>query len=901
MTQPAPGDGRRRERRIWGPDLRRDVDDEIAFHLEQRQRDLSAGGLSDRDAKEEARRRFGNVAEVAAVCRGIDEQWHREQRRASMWSALRQDGGYAVRTLIKNRGFAATAILTLALGIGANTAIFSIINGVLFRPQPFREPARIVFLWSTSDAFPREPLTPGRLIDFREQMSSLSAVAGISHIPLNLTGAGEPERLSGSSVSSSFFDVLGAPALLGEPFHTGRADDRDVVLSHKVWMRLFAGDRGMVGRQITLNGTARTVVAVMPPDFGWPMVTASGGSFDGPDLWIPGTTRDVPRTPTEQPDIASNRRAGYVRAVARLKDGVSIDRARQEAQAIAVRLAQQYPNEDGGRGATLVPLNDQFFGSLQQPMIVLLGAVGLVLAIACANIASLLLGRGAARRKELAVRLALGASRARVIRQLMTESIVLALASAGVGMLAAWWSLQWLARLGPGSLPGIERLSLDGRVLGLTLLLSVVTGILCGLVPALHASVSTINADLNEGGGRSSEGRRSTRTRDVFVAVEIAVALVLLVGAGLLLRSFHSLSQVDTGIRTSNLLTFNMFLSGERAGQQRLQRAFYDAALTEIAAVPGVQSVGAAVTLPIGGDDFAAPVSIEGQPLAPPGDEPRAGFQVITPGYFGTMGIRVVGGRDFTASDIATAPPVVMVNETFARQHWAGLDPIGRRMRVGRGGRDTAGWLTVVGLVSDIRHKGPATPPRPEFYQPHTQYSFSFMAFVVRTHGTPAALVPSIRQAIARLDPSQPISDVKTMDEHVATALSRPRLLSTLVAAFGALALILSVVGVYGVMAFSVTQRTREIAIRAALGATSTSVLTLVLKKALWLALAGVAAGLAASTGLSRALRGLLFGITAADAATYVAVIVTLTGVALLAAALPAWRATRIPGAQVLR
>jgi predicted permease len=480
---------------------------------------------------------------------------------------------------------------------------------------------------------------------------------------------------------------------------------------------------------------------------------------------------------------------------------------------------------------------------------------------------------------------------------LLTESMVLAFASAVVGVIVAWWSLQWLVRLSPGSLPGIDHASLDARVLLFTVGLSLVTGLLCGLLPALHASVGTLNASLGETSGRSSEGRRSGRTRDALVALEIAVALVLLIGSGLLLRSFHSLSRVDTGIRTENLLTFDMFLSGERAQRQPLQRVFYDDVLRRISAVPGVVDVGAAVTLPIGGDAFAAPVRIEGAPAAAPGEESRAGFQIVTPGYFRTLGIRVVSGRDFAASDATEAAPVAMVNETFARQHWPNQDPVGRRMRV-EGGAD---WMTVVGLVSDISHQGPATPPRPEFYRPHSQLSFSFMAFVVRTQGPPQAAVTAIRAAITSLDPGQPMSGVNTMDEHLATALARPRFMSTLVAAFGALALLLSTVGVYGVMAYSVAQRTREIAIRTALGASSRNVLALVLGKAAWLAVFGVAAGLAGSLTLSRALSGLLFGVTAADPGTYVAVVGLLAAVALMAAALPAWRATRIPGAQALR
>ena len=813
-------------------------------------------------------------------------------------SELEQDLIYALRTLSKSGWFALTAILTLALGIGANTAIFSVINGVLLREQPYRQPERLAFLWSTSQTSPREPLTPGRFVDFREQMSSASGIAGISQFSFNLTGSGEPERLAGSSVSAAFFDVLGTPALLGDPFHGGTADDHAVVLSYGLWTRRFGADRGIIGRQIVLNGTARTVVAVMPAAFDWPVVTPNPAHLPGPELWIPGTVRDIPRTPVDQPDLAANRTAGYLRAVLRLRDGVTFEQARQEAQAIATRLGQQYPAEDGGRGATIMPLTTQFVGHLRQPMLVLFGAVGFVLAIACANIASLLLGRGAARRREFAVRAALGGSRLRMVRQLLTESIVLAIAGAAVGVAVAWWALHWLTRIGPGDVPGLESVGLDWDVLLFTVALSIVTGVLCGLVPALHASVGTISSDLGETSGRGSEGRRTGRTRDALVAVEIAVALVLLVGAGLLLRSFHSLARVDTGIRTANLLTFDMALTGERAAYQRLQRAFYDDVLREIVALPGVENAGAAVTLPIGGDDFASTVGVEGTPDPRPGEEPRAGFQVVTPGYFSTMGIRLMAGRDFTASDAPESPPVVMVNETFVRQHWPRQDPVGRRMKVGRG---SSGWMTVVGVVSDIRHRGPATPPRPEFYQPYTQRSFPFMAFVVRTKGEPTALVPAIRAAVTRLDRAQPISGIRTMEQHIATALARPRFMSTLVACFGFLALVLSTVGVYGVMAFSVTQRTREIAIRTALGATSRSVLALVLSKAMWVAVVGVVAGLAISAAVSRALSGLLFGVTAADPATYLAVVVLLIAIAILAAALPAWRATRIPGAQVLR
>jgi putative ABC transport system permease protein len=816
-----------------------------------------------------------------------------------MFSDLRQDSWYAVRTLLKTPGFTVTAVLTLALGIGANTAIFSVTSGVLLRPLPYRDPSRIVFVWSTSKSMAREPLTPGRLIDFREQVTSASSLAGISHLPLNLTGSGDPERISGSSVSSSFFDVLGVPPLLGDTFHTDAADDRAVVLSHKLWASRFGGDQSIVGRSIVLNGTSRTVVAVMPAAFEWPAITATPGSFGGPDVWIPGTSRDIPRMPTDRDgDLAANRRSGYLRAVARLREGVTIEQARREAELIAERLARQYPNDDGGRSATVVPLREQFIGHVRTPVLVLLGAVGFVLALACANIASLLLARSATRRREIAVRLALGASRSRVVRQLLTESTILALCSATLGVALAWWAQRWLVTLATTGFPGAQHAAMDARVLLFTLGVALVTGILCGLAPAWQGSAGALSGALVDGGARTSSGPGAGKTRDALVIAEIAVALLLLVGAALMLRSFHALSRVNTGIDTNNLLTFDLFLSGERAQYQSRQVAFYDEAIRLISALPGVTGAAAAVTLPIGGDDFAAGVTIDGRPLPPPGQEPRAGYQVVTPGYFETMGIPLISGRDFRPADTRDAPLVVMVNQTFARQHWPGEDPIGRRVRIGR---SDLGWMTVVGVVGDIRHLGPATPPRPEFYQPHSQNSFSFMAFVVRAAALPESLVPSIRAAIRSLDPAQPISGVNTMEQHVARSLSRPKVLSSLVATFGALALILAVVGIYGVMAYAVAQRTREIAIRIALGASAREVVRMVLTRAVWLSTAGILAGLALAIPASRALTGMLFEITPTDLPTYGVVIVLLATVALLAAAIPAVRATRIDGTQALR
>jgi putative ABC transport system permease protein len=546
----------------------------------------------------------------------------------------------------------------------------------------------------------------------------------------------------------------------------------------------------------------------------------------------------------------------------------------------------------------LQPLGEQFFGSVREPLYVLAGAVGFVLAIACANAASLLLGRSASRRRELAVRVALGASRARIIRQLLSEAIVLAFAGAAFGIVLAWWGNAWLVSLAPDSVLRLDGARIDASVLLFTLVISVLTGVFFGLVPAWQASRSSPGADLNDASARTTSGRRAGRARDLLVGAEICVALVLLVAAGLLLRSFTALARVNTGIDTRNLLTFDITLSGGRAdGPART--AFYDETLRAIRSLPGVRAAGAAVTLPVGGDDFSTYFTVEGQPQPLPGQEPRAGYQIVTPGYFQAMGIEIVRGRDVSDADTADAPQVVLVNETLARQHWPGADPVGRRVR--KGGDLTDPWMTVVGVVGDIRHLGPAVPPRPELYEVHRQSPFSFMAFVVRTEGAPERLVPSIRAAVARIDRTVPMARVGTMEAHVERSLSRPRFMSTLTLAFGALALLLALVGVYGLMAHSVAQRTREFAIRTALGARSQDVLGLVVRKALVIAVSGVVVGLAAAAGLSRVLEGMLFGVGATDPMTYLGVSGLMIAVALVASVVPAVRAARVDGAAVLR
>jgi predicted permease len=886
----------RPDRRFWR-DTGADADDEIAFHLEMRARDFRERGMSAADAQAEAHRRFGDVTTITTQVRAIDDQSARQKRRTGMWTDLRQDVTYAVRGLRRAPSFTAVAVLTLALGIGANTAIFSVINAALLRPLPYADGDRLVFVWNERDG-QADNLGPGRMLDFKRQATSFSGFAGISHISYTLTGAGDPERLRGSSVSSSFFDLLAARPLLGEPFHSDAADPSAVVLSHALWKRRFGADPSIVGRTIALNGRPRVVLAVMRPDFFWPSIVAQGGAPLGPELWVPGGPGDVPRTAIDEDrDVTANRNAGYLRAVARLKPGVTVAQARAELASIGNRLSREHPG-DGGRSATVRPIREQFFGLVERPLFVLAGVVTLVLAIACANVAGLLLGRGAARRRDLALRRALGATRLRIVRQLLTESTVLSLAGAAAGIALAWWGSAMLAALAPTDFIGEQPLHLDARVLVFALAVSVACGLAFGAVPALQLSRDALAGALGEGGPRASGTRRAGRARDLLVAVEIAVAAVLLVGSTLFVNSFLRLTRVDVGLDTHNLVTFDINLTGDRAQYQSKQVQFYEALQQRLSEVPGVRAVGAAVTLPIGGDDFGTGFLPEGRAIPDEASVPRAGYQVVAPGYFAAMGIPIEAGRDVRRADTHDSEPVVLVNDTLAREIWPGQDPIGKRLKLDS---SETTWTRVVGLVGDIRHLGPSVPPRPEIYQPDSQRSFPFMVFVVRTAADPYSVVPSLRRAAAELDPMLPLAGLKTMDEHLERSLSKPRFLSTLVAVFGALAVTLALVGIYAMMAWSVSERRQEFAIRLALGARSTSLVQMVLRQALLLAAAGIIAGLAAARAATGVLTGLLYGIRPTDPGAFAATAAVIAVVALAACYVPVRRALRVDPVRLLR
>ena len=880
--------GDRQDRRPWR-DVARDVDDELAFHLEMRAREARERGLDAASADRDAARRFGDLERVRREVRAIDEQVIEGERSRSMWIDLRQDVRYAVRGLRRTKGFTAVALLTLAIGIGANAAIFSVVNAAMLRPLPFTNPGSVVFLWNRTPDGQPAPLGPGRMIDFRTQTTSFSAFAAISHFSFTLTGRGDPEQISGASVSSTFFDVLGVRPVIGDTFHGGHADPDGVVLTHGVWVRRFGADPSIVGRSITLNGRARTVLAVMPREFYWPFITATPSAEGGPDLFVPAGPGDVPRTAIDEGrDMRNDRATGYIRAVARLRPGVSQSRADAEVRAIGERLSRQYA-EDGGQSAMIVSSRDQFFGSLERPLVVLAAAVVFVLAIACANVASLLLARGAARRRDLALRRALGATRLRLARQLLTEALVLSGAGAAAGIVLAWWGTSALLSVAPEEVAALN-VMFDWRVLLFAAAAGVCTGIAFGLAPALQCSRGDLTAALSDGSGRSSGSRRSGRVRDWLVAGQIAVALILLTGATLFVRSVMSLTRVDTGIDTHNLLTFSLKLTGTKAQSEAGQVRFYAALQERLLALPGVAAAGSAVTLPIGGDDFGTGYLVDGRPIPKPGEEPKAGYQIVMPGFFSAMGIPILEGRDVSLSDGPDARLVILVNQTLARRQWPGENPIGRRVRFGT----DSPWLTIVGVTADIRHLGPAVPPRPEIYRPASQRSFPFMAFVVRTTGDPYAMVPLVRHAVAELDPTLAIANVKTMDDHIAHALARPRFVSTLIGGFSVVALILALIGVYGVMAWSVAQQRREIAIRVALGAATGTVLTLVLRKAAVLAAAGIGAGLLLTPLATRPIGALLFGVAPGDPYSIGTAAIALAVVTVVAALIPAVRATRI-------
>lgn len=800
---------------------------------------------------------------------------------------------HAWRRLRARPAYVALSVLILALGIGAGAAIWSVSNAVLFDALPYADPERIVFVWDSTPQRPVTNLTPGRLIDLRTRARSFEGLAGIGHVSLTLTGGGLPERFPGASVSSNFFDVLGVKSALGRVFHDGETDRRLVVLSHALWQRRFGGRSDIVGASLTLDGRPHTVVGIMPRAFYWTSITVSPSAGPHPELWVIAPENELPGLPAAYAgDLRLNRRMGYLRGVARLRAEVSIEQARADLGDLSRRLAQEHPETDRGRGSVLIPARQQLLGHVRLPVAVLLVAAALLLAASIANVSNLQLMQLAARKRELAVQSALGAGPARVARELVLESALVTAAGALAGAAAGSVALRGLKALVPLDVPRLDQAAIDPVSMAALFFLASFAGAVVAISPLMTRSAATSITT----GDRSGTMRVSTRTRRTLVAAEVATAVVLVTGAVLFGRSLSQLQRVDVGIPdVDRLLTFNVVLSGDRRAMPSPQRvAFYEALVDRVRALPSVRRAATAATLPIGGDDFGTLVTIEGRPQQEPS---AAGLQVVSAGWFDTLGMPLLSGRDFTPGDTGERGKVVIVNRAFADQHWPNQDALGRRVRTGANDP----WSTVVGVVADIRHLGPKRPPRAEVYVPQYQESFSFTAVAVRTAGDPRSIVEQVRREVAALDPSQPISSVATMGEHLRRAQAETRALWALTALFGTLAVVVAALGVYGAVAFSVTQRMREFGVRLALGAAPRQVGAQVLAETLSTAAAGVAAGIVAAFICSRAMQALLFETAPTVPMAYVASGGALAAIAALAAWLPARGAMRADPAAVLR
>jgi putative ABC transport system permease protein len=806
---------------------------------------------------------------------------------------LAQDARYATRMLFKHPAFTLVAALALALGIGANTAIFSVVNAVMIRPLPYRDASRLVMVWEDNRNRGRHQnvVSPANFLDWKEQGDVFEDMAALYDTRLNLTDVADPEEVAAQRVTLNMFDLLGAQPMLGrtfEPDDAQPARQDSVILSYGLWQRRFGGNPAIVGQTIKLNAEIYTVIGVMPPDY---QLFINSGSLTGDraELWAPMLFGNNDRA----------RRGRYAMAVARLRNGVTLQQAQSQMTALADALEKQYPAFNTGWGVNLVSFREQFIGEMRKPLLMLLGAVGFVLLIACANVANLLLARAAARQKEIAIRLAIGASRGRIVRQLLIESTALALLGGAAGLLLAMWGVDALVALGPKSLLPAGGARLNLIVLGFTMLVSLLTGVIFGLAPAMEASRTNLNDALKEGGKAAASGGRAHRLRNLFVIVEVALALVLLIGSGLLIKSFARLQAVNPGFNPQNLLTARVSLPYAKYHEEGQSNRFFREALDRIRQIPGVRNVSAVNFLPFTGLGAATKFSVVGRPAPPPGQEPVIDARVCDAGYFQTMGIPLIKGRTFNEREQTVAAHVVVVNETLARDIFPGEDPIGQRIVINM--MSDPKPSEIIGVVGDVKHASLDGDVRPMSYWPPAESAYPFMTLVARTDGDPLNYVAAVRRDVQALDNDQPIASVYTMEQLISESVARARFSTTLLAIFAAVALILAAVGIYGVMSYSVTQRTHEIGLRMALGADRRAVMAMVIRQGMRLALIGVAAGLAIALALTRLLATLLFGVSATDPTTFIVIALILIGVALVACFVPARRATRVDPMVALR
>jgi len=804
-----------------------------------------------------------------------------------------QDLRYGFRMLWKSPGFTLVTVLALALGIGANTAIFSVVNTVLLRPLPYPNGERIVFIGEWSQQVPEMSVSYPNFLDWQAQQQTMEQIAAFRSANYVLTGIGEPERLDGRQVSSGFFNVLGVTPTLGRNF----SPDEDkpgahpvALISHGFWQRRLGGDPSIINKPLQLNNESFTVIGVLPQTFEWQSPV---------DVFVPIGLR------SDQSSMTARGNHPGIYVLGLLKPNVTVEQARIEIKTIAERLAQQYPDTNGGQSAVLDSLQARAVEDIRPALLILLAAVGFVLLIACANVANLLLARAASRSKEIAIRTALGAGRGRIIRQLLTESMLLSVMGGALGLLFAMWGIDALLAALPEDLPRllVSRIGLDLPVLLFTLVVSILTGLLFGLAPALQASKSNLNETLKDGGRTSASAGRQ-RVRNLLVVSEVALSLLLLVSAGLLIKSFSRLQQTELGFDPTNVLTLRVPLPEARYKESGQVGNFWDELLRRVRALPGVESAGLTRGLPMNGG-IESGVMVEGQETTNPKDAVVAVNLYAEPGYFKTMNIQLVSGRFLSEQDTIDAPLAAMVDEMFVARFFPNADPIGKRLRIGG---DRAPLRNIVGVFKHMKHYGPDEEGRVEIYTPYKQIPAENFAaanrglwLAVKTKGDPTSLAPAIRNEVLQIDKDQPISNISTMEQIVAATVAPQKFATWLLAVFAATAMLLAAIGIYGVMAYSVTQRTHEIGIRMALGAGRRDVLRMVVSQGMKLALVGVALGLVGAFALTRLMSSLLYGVSATDPLTYGGVSLLLASVALLACLIPARKATRVDPMIALR
>ncbi len=798
---------------------------------------------------------------------------------------LLQDLRYGTRMLIKNPGFTFVAVITMALGIGANTALFSVVNGVMLKSLPFDKPDRLMFILETNSKFPAPGVSSSSLNyrDRKEQSQSFKLISARQPFTGNLTSSDLPEKIQGEKVNWDYFQTLGLAPIAGRDFM--QEEDKPggppvILLSKGLWQRRFAGDPGIIGQTIPINGQSTTVVGIMPNDYR-PNI----------EFWVPlGLVYEN-----------ADRNLHNLQVIGRLADNATVEQAQTEMSTISARLAEQYPESNSGWGLAVVPFNDLVTLNIRPALMILLVAVGFVLLIACANVANLLLARAASREKEIAIRLALGAGRGRLIRQVLTESVLISLIGGSIGVLVSLWCTDALVSLNPQGIPRVGEIGVDGRVLGFALLVSVAAGVLFGFVPALQASRANLNETLKESGKSTAGHIRGRRIRNTLVIVQIALAFVLLVGAGLLIKSFSALQQVAVGFNRDHLLTMQIALPPALYPNDNDVIGFYKEATQRLSSLPGVSSASAITQAPLAGGGPQFIFSVEGRPLPTPSEAPMASYRVITPDYFQTLGIPLIKGRTLSESDDRNALQAVVINQNMADIMWPGEDPIGKRMTVGVPlPNEQPDWARVIGVVGNVKHTSLTGESGMQMYQATAQTPFitlglgRSMTFVLRTQLDPASVTESARSVIAGLNPTLPLSNVKTMDTIIHETTAPFRFNMFLLGLFAAIAMILTVVGVYGVMNYAVTQRTQEIGIRMALGAQPSQVRAMVLKQGLALSSIGLAIGLAGGFAATRLMSSLLFGVSATDPMIFAAVVLILIIVALLTCYIPARKATKV-------